>query len=147
MVVWTWPISRKRLKNTRIIWLRSWSGLTEISTVSLSDLLSQITYPSTFGVFEDGVVDVGPLHLLNSSLISVLRRRVRSSMTTVARSIWTASCSKRAPLYLSYIDAGANLNAQIGLTNPATCGGDVCHMNLHKTFAMCVYISAILALC
>lgn len=34
-----------------------------------------------------------------------------------------------------YID-GANLNAQIGLTNPATCGGDVCHMNLHKTFAI-----------
>jgi glycine cleavage system protein P-like pyridoxal-binding family len=31
---------------------------------------------------------------------------------------------------------GANLNAQVGLTNPATCGGDVCHMNLHKTFAM-----------
>ena len=34
-----------------------------------------------------------------------------------------------------YLD-GANLNAQISLTNPATCGGDVCHMNLHKTFAM-----------
>ena len=32
--------------------------------------------------------------------------------------------------------AGANLNAQIGLTNPATCGGDVCHLNLHKTSAM-----------
>ncbi|KAH9044539.1 glycine dehydrogenase [Lactarius pseudohatsudake] len=32
--------------------------------------------------------------------------------------------------------AGANLNAKIGLTNPATCGGDVCHMNLHKTFAI-----------
>lgn len=31
---------------------------------------------------------------------------------------------------------GANLNAQIGLTNPAICGGDVCHLNLHKTFAM-----------
>ncbi|TBU34729.1 glycine dehydrogenase [Dichomitus squalens] len=34
-----------------------------------------------------------------------------------------------------YLD-GANLNAQIGLTNPAICGGDVCHMNLHKTFAI-----------
>ncbi|KAG8709127.1 glycine decarboxylase subunit P, partial [Ceratobasidium sp. 395] len=34
-----------------------------------------------------------------------------------------------------YLD-GANLNAQIGLTNPATCGGDVCHLNLHKTFAI-----------
>lgn len=33
---------------------------------------------------------------------------------------------------------GANLNAQIGLTNPAVCGGDVCHLNLHKTFAMYV---------
>ncbi|KAL1740009.1 pyridoxal phosphate-dependent transferase, partial [Schizophyllum fasciatum] len=31
-----------------------------------------------------------------------------------------------------YLD-GANLNAQVGLTNPATCGGDVCHLNLHKT--------------
>ncbi|EEB90705.1 hypothetical protein MPER_11052, partial [Moniliophthora perniciosa FA553] len=34
-----------------------------------------------------------------------------------------------------YLD-GANLNAQVGLTNPAKCGGDVCHMNLHKTFAI-----------
>ncbi|KAG5647779.1 hypothetical protein DXG03_008502 [Asterophora parasitica] len=34
-----------------------------------------------------------------------------------------------------YLD-GANLNAQIGLTNPAVCGGDVCHLNLHKTFAI-----------
>ncbi|KAJ7225345.1 glycine cleavage system P-protein-domain-containing protein [Mycena pura] len=34
-----------------------------------------------------------------------------------------------------YLD-GANLNAQIGLTHPATCGGDVCHLNLHKTFAI-----------
>lgn len=31
---------------------------------------------------------------------------------------------------------GANLNAQIGMTHPAMCGGDVCHLNLHKTFAM-----------
>jgi hypothetical protein len=37
---------------------------------------------------------------------------------------------------------GANLNAQIGLTNPATCGGDVCHLNLHKTFAMSVSFRA-----
>ncbi|KZT43789.1 glycine dehydrogenase [Sistotremastrum suecicum HHB10207 ss-3] len=34
-----------------------------------------------------------------------------------------------------YLD-GANLNAQVGFTNPATCGGDVCHLNLHKTFAI-----------
>ncbi|TFY77677.1 hypothetical protein EWM64_g6336 [Hericium alpestre] len=34
-----------------------------------------------------------------------------------------------------YLD-GANLNAQVGLTNPAVCGGDVCHLNLHKTFAI-----------
>lgn len=36
---------------------------------------------------------------------------------------------------LVYMD-GANMNAQTGLTNPATIGADVCHLNLHKTFAI-----------
>lgn len=34
-----------------------------------------------------------------------------------------------------YMD-GANMNAQVGLTNPGTIGADVCHLNLHKTFAI-----------
>ncbi len=34
-----------------------------------------------------------------------------------------------------YMD-GANMNAQCGLTNPGTIGADICHLNLHKTFAM-----------
>ena len=34
-----------------------------------------------------------------------------------------------------YMD-GANMNAQVGLTNPATIGADICHLNLHKTFAI-----------
>ena len=34
-----------------------------------------------------------------------------------------------------YMD-GANMNAQVGLTSPETIGADVCHLNLHKTFAI-----------
>jgi glycine dehydrogenase len=34
-----------------------------------------------------------------------------------------------------YMD-GANINAQVGLTSPAAIGADVCHLNLHKTFAI-----------
>jgi glycine dehydrogenase len=34
-----------------------------------------------------------------------------------------------------YMD-GANMNAQVGLTNPGTIGADVCHLNLHKTFSI-----------
>ncbi len=34
-----------------------------------------------------------------------------------------------------YMD-GANMNAQVGLTNPAIIGADVCHLNLHKTFSI-----------
>ncbi|WP_346857075.1 aminomethyl-transferring glycine dehydrogenase [uncultured Draconibacterium sp.] len=34
-----------------------------------------------------------------------------------------------------YMD-GANMNAQVGLTNPRMIGADVCHLNLHKTFAI-----------
>ncbi|TFK30904.1 glycine dehydrogenase [Coprinopsis marcescibilis] len=62
-----------------------------------------ITYPSTFGVFEEGVQDACKIIHENGGQV--------------------------------YLD-GANLNAQVGLTNPATCGGDVCHLNLHKTFAI-----------
>ncbi|TAD96341.1 MAG: glycine dehydrogenase (aminomethyl-transferring) [Bacteroidetes bacterium] len=36
---------------------------------------------------------------------------------------------------LVYMD-GANMNAQVGLTNPANIGADVCHLNLHKTFCI-----------
>jgi glycine dehydrogenase len=36
---------------------------------------------------------------------------------------------------LVYMD-GANMNAQVGLTNPAHIGADVCHLNLHKTFVI-----------
>ena len=62
-----------------------------------------ITYPSTHGVFEEGVVDV--------------RRIVHEHGGQV------------------YMD-GANLNALVGLCRPADIGADVCHINLHKTFAI-----------
>ncbi len=62
-----------------------------------------ITYPSTYGVFEDNVREVCALvHRYGGQV---------------------------------YMD-GANLNAQVGLTTPALIGADVCHMNLHKTFAI-----------
>ena len=62
-----------------------------------------ITYPSTHGVFEEGVRDVC--------------RMVHEAGGQV------------------YLD-GANMNAQVGLTSPAQIGADVCHLNLHKTFAI-----------
>ncbi|MFO1064589.1 MAG: aminomethyl-transferring glycine dehydrogenase [Pirellulales bacterium] len=62
-----------------------------------------ITYPSTHGVFEEGV---------------------------------TAVCEKvHAAGGQVYID-GANLNALVGLARPGQFGGDVSHLNLHKTFCI-----------
>jgi len=62
-----------------------------------------ITYPSTFGVFEDGVMKACQIVHENGGQV--------------------------------YMD-GANLNAQLGLCNPAEIGADVCHLNLHKTFCI-----------
>lgn len=62
-----------------------------------------VTYPSTFGVFEEGIREA--CEIIHSHGGQV------------------------------YLD-GANLNAQIGLTNPGTVGADVCHLNLHKTFGI-----------
>jgi len=62
-----------------------------------------ITYPSTFGVFEENVKDICDIIHMNGGLV--------------------------------YMD-GANMNAQVGLTSPAEIGADVCHLNLHKTYAI-----------
>ncbi|MEO0731878.1 MAG: aminomethyl-transferring glycine dehydrogenase [Bacteroidota bacterium] len=62
-----------------------------------------ITYPSTYGVFETGVVEICELIHEAGGLV--------------------------------YMD-GANMNAQVGLTSPGRIGADVCHLNLHKTFAI-----------
>lgn len=62
-----------------------------------------VTYPSTHGVFEEGIIDIINIIHENGGLV--------------------------------YMD-GANMNAQIGLTSPGFMGADVCHLNLHKSFAM-----------
>lgn len=62
-----------------------------------------ITYPSTHGVFEEGVREI--MDLIHNAGGQV------------------------------FMD-GANMNAQVALTNPGFIGADVCHLNLHKTFAI-----------
>ncbi len=62
-----------------------------------------ITYPSTYGVYEETVKDI-------TAIIHGHGGQV-------------------------YMD-GANMNAQVGLTAPGLIGADVCHLNLHKTFAI-----------
>src|SRR4026209_782143 len=62
-----------------------------------------VTYPSTYGVFEEDINEIC--------------RIVHDHGGQV------------------YMD-GANMNAQVGLTSPATIGADVYHLNVHKTFAI-----------
>ena len=62
-----------------------------------------VTYPSTHGVYEEGITEITKIIHDNGGLV--------------------------------YMD-GANMNAQVGLTSPGNIGADVCHLNLHKTFAI-----------
>jgi hypothetical protein len=62
-----------------------------------------ITYPSTYGKFEERIREVVQVVHDNGGLV--------------------------------YMD-GANMNAQVGSTSPGRIGADVCHLNLHKTFAI-----------
>ncbi len=73
----------------------------ETHSVNLAAMM--ITYPSTHGVFEEGIKEVCDIVHANGGQV--------------------------------YLD-GANLNAMVGLARPADIGGDVCHMNLHKTFCI-----------
>jgi glycine dehydrogenase len=73
--------------------------------IQYKDTLSalMVTYPSTHGVFEEGILEIVKIIHENGGQV--------------------------------YMD-GANMNAQVGLTNPGIIGADVCHLNLHKTFAI-----------
>lgn len=62
-----------------------------------------VTYPSTYGVFEESIKEICQIVHDNGGLV--------------------------------YLD-GANMNAQVGYTSPGFIGADVCHLNLHKTFAI-----------
>jgi glycine dehydrogenase len=62
-----------------------------------------VTYPSTHGVFEEGILELVKIIHDNGGQV--------------------------------YMD-GANMNAQVGYTNPGFIGADVCHLNLHKTFGI-----------
>ncbi|HEX4956758.1 MAG TPA: aminomethyl-transferring glycine dehydrogenase [Lacibacter sp.] len=64
---------------------------------------TMITYPSTYGIFEETVKDICEIVHQHGGQV--------------------------------YMD-GANMNAQVGLTSPGLIGADVCHLNLHKTFAI-----------
>jgi glycine dehydrogenase len=64
---------------------------------------TMITYPSTYGIFEETVKEITDIVHQHGGQV--------------------------------YMD-GANMNAQVGLTSPGLIGADVCHLNLHKTFAI-----------
>lgn len=87
----------------------------EDGTINIADLKTKaeqykytlgalmVTYPSTYGVFEEGIKEICNIVHENGGQV--------------------------------YMD-GANMNAQVGLTSPGNIGADVCHLNLHKTFAI-----------
>ena len=64
---------------------------------------AMITYPSTYGFFDENIKDITKLIHEHGGQV--------------------------------YLD-GANMNAQVGFTSPGNVGADVCHLNLHKTFAI-----------
>jgi glycine dehydrogenase len=77
----------------------------EAKATQYADTLAAImvTYPSTYGVFEEQIVDVCKIVHEHGGQV--------------------------------YLD-GANMNAMVGLARPGDIGGDVCHLNLHKTFCI-----------
>ncbi len=87
---------------------------------------------------EDGNVDLADLRAKaaeNGSRLSALMITYPSThgvFEDAIREICGAIHEQGGQVYMD----GANLNAQVGLTSPARIGADVCHLNLHKTFAI-----------
>jgi glycine dehydrogenase len=87
---------------------------------------------------DHGNIDVGDLRLKvekHSSELAALMVTYPSTHGVFEESIIEITGIIHNHGGLVYMD-GANMNAQVGLTSPGAIGADVCHLNLHKTFAI-----------
>ncbi|RED42257.1 glycine dehydrogenase (decarboxylating) [Winogradskyella eximia] len=87
---------------------------------------------------ENGNIDVedlrekAELHKDNLSAIMVTYPSTHGVYESAIKEITQIIHANGGQVYMD----GANMNAQVGLTNPGNIGADVCHLNLHKTFAI-----------
>jgi len=87
---------------------------------------------------EDGNIDVddlrekAELHKNNLSALMVTYPSTHGVYESAIKEITQIIHDNGGQVYMD----GANMNAQVGLTNPGNIGADVCHLNLHKTFAI-----------
>ena len=90
------------------------------------------------GCDRDGNVDVADLrakaekHGPNLAALMVTYPSTHGVFEEQIREICAAIHAQGGQVYMD----GANMNAQVGLTSPASIGADVCHLNLHKTFCI-----------
>lgn len=87
---------------------------------------------------EDGNIDMEDLKIKaadNSDKLSAIMVTYPSTHGVFEQSIKQVCRIVHKNGGLVYMD-GANMNAQVGLTNPGVIGADVCHLNLHKTFSI-----------
>jgi glycine dehydrogenase len=87
---------------------------------------------------ENGNIDVADLKekaIANAAVLSALMVTYPSTHGVFEESIREICSIIHQNGGLVYMD-GANMNAQVGLTSPGLIGADVCHLNLHKTFAI-----------
>ena len=87
---------------------------------------------------EEGNIDVNDLrekallHAANLSCLMVTYPSTHGVYESAIKDITQIIHDNGGQVYMD----GANMNAQVGLTNPGNIGADVCHLNLHKTFAI-----------
>ena len=87
---------------------------------------------------ENGNIDVDDLrakadqHADNLAALMVTYPSTHGVFETSIREICAIIHERGGQVYID----GANMNAQVGLARPGDYGGDVCHLNLHKTFAI-----------
>ncbi|MGB0357810.1 MAG: aminomethyl-transferring glycine dehydrogenase [Flavobacteriaceae bacterium] len=90
------------------------------------------------GTDERGNIDLDDLkakadtHAENLAALMITYPSTHGVFESAIKEITAYIHSKGGQIYMD----GANMNAQVGLTNPGAIGADVCHLNLHKTFAI-----------
>ena len=132
MVIRAWHISRGDSKRDVVLIPASAHGTNPASAVMAGMRVVVVNSTAEGNIDVPDLKEKAEAHRENLSALMVTYPSTHGVFEESIQDICAIVHANGGQVYMD----GANMNAQVGLTSPAAIGADVCHLNLHKTFAI-----------
>jgi glycine dehydrogenase len=132
MVIRQYHVNRSESHRNIVLIPSSAHGTNPASAVMAGMQVVVVNCDELGNIDVNDLINKAELHKDNLSALMVTYPSTHGVFEESIKEICTVIHKNGGQVYMD----GANMNAQVGLTSPALIGADVCHLNLHKTFAI-----------